>query len=123
MSKLLSRKAAEAKLKTFAGPHEGILIYVPECGKFLSVFLGNGSNDDTLPDDTDAYLYLNSYSHDGIDFRDEDGGMMPYSESKAKYGRDVSKAVFDAVNFMYGTGTADLIPDIVPIKAFSGGAT
>lgn len=111
--KFLTRKAARTMLEKFRGKEEGILVYLPSNKRFLTICFGNGCND--VESGCDSYLYLNSYVFDGYEFVDDDGGMLDYNEDKAQYGKEIRNTVFDAISFMFGTGTQDTIPDFVPL--------
>lgn len=120
MRKFFSKKQCRQALEQFAGKkNDGVLIFFPSIGKFLSVAFGDGSNADVLEEGSTGYLYLNSYIYDGIAYQDDDGGILEFDEEKSReYGSEIVNAVFDAANYLFGTGTADMIPAFVPIQAF-----
>lgn len=81
-------------------------IYVPELATFLNACEGDGSNL-TLEDEENGYVdyvYITTYTWDGSEMTEEDGGMLmltePFSE-KYKHDKYGGKMVSDAMEYMW----------------------
>lgn len=118
---MTTRELLNAKLDDFKNYHKeenkmnGILLYIPEEKQFLSLAIGTGDN--LLREDReqgyDSYIYIQTFTYDDPDMEETDGGEMMYRISEQTYDDDITTAVCDAVEFIYGN-----LIDFVPLHYF-----
>lgn len=118
---MITRELAEDKLVGFKNYYKeeseqnGIMLFIPEEKQFLSVAIGTGDNllDEDIEAGYDSYIYLQTFMYDDPNMEEEDGGDMLYKSSEKTYDEDITTAVCDAIEFIYG----ELI-DFVPLHYF-----
>lgn len=104
----LTREQCEEKLAPFSNIDTGgILLFIPidrENGQLFHAQFGDGCIDYTI------------YSFDGTECLDEDdGGQMDLdADMEGVYQGDITKAVYDILEFAYGD-----ILDFIPLQLFS----
>lgn len=112
----LNERQCTSLLRDFKGQEgNGIMLWIPEKEEIFQVMIGDGCN--LMPEDRaqglDAYLYIKTYAYDDPEFEEMDGGDLMYVSDEKTYDDDITTAVYDALEFHYGT-----VPYFVPLQKF-----
>lgn len=118
---MITRKDANNRLDGFKryyleeSKQNGILLWIPEEKQFFTVAVGTGDNllDEDIEAGYDSYLYIQTFTYDDPDMEEGDGGDMMYKTKEETYDDDICSAVYDALEFHYGTAI-----DFVPLQFF-----
>lgn len=118
---MITREFANAKLEGFKNYYSsesdqnGILLWIPEEKQFFTVAVGTGDNllDEDIEAGYDSYLWIQTFTYEDPDMEEEDGGDMMYVSSEQTYDEDICTAVYDALEFHYGSAI-----DFVPLQFF-----
>ena len=120
----MTRKEAFNILKPFSGNYcdvGGILLWLPDYQKFISIAFGNGSNllDEDEYEGYVDYIYIETYEWDDGEFIDDNGGqMMLDQKSTDKYNYDITLAVPDVLEFMGFNLDDDEFPNFIPLQYY-----
>ena len=108
---IISKQQALHKLNSFSFQNEygGILLWIPSKNEFLSASFGDGSNTD---DNYDDYIFITTYEFKD-NFIEKDGGQLDFNNNTSNYNYDITKAVCDVLEFMYGN-----IYDFIPLQTY-----
>lgn len=93
----------------------GIMLWIPEKEEIFQVMIGDGFNlsEEDRAQGLDGYLYIKTYQYDDPDFEEVDGGQLDYRSEEHTYDSDITTAVYDALEFHYGT-----VPYFIPLEMF-----
>jgi len=78
------------------------LVYLKKQDLFASIAIGDGTNDDSLEEGCDSYLYIDTFKFDG-EFIQKDGGQLDYNSDTNEYYSNekiTEKAIQDALVFI-----------------------
>jgi hypothetical protein len=120
----MTREEAFNILKPFSGDYcvtGGILLWLPDHQKFISLAFGDGSN--LLDEDEDEgcvdYIYIEIYEWDDGELIEDDGGeMMLDQENVDEYNYDITRAVPDVLKFMDLNLDGEEIPNFIPLQKY-----
>lgn len=117
---MLTREQAKEKLKGFEttgnfNDDNGVLLYIPSQKEFCAISFGDGTNYDSLEDDCDDYIYIETYVFNGSEELESgsDGGQLDFNTEESGYNGDITNAVYDALELIYGT-----VVDFIPLQNF-----
>jgi hypothetical protein len=118
---MFKREEVKEKLKGFETntvyPYtvNGVLLFIPEEREFCAIAFGDGTNSDSLESNCDDYIYIAIYKFENTEFTDEiDGGQLDFNTKESGYNGDITNAVYDALELVYGC-----VPDFIPLQNFS----
>ena len=116
MSESMGELQCQSLLADFRNRKEnGIMLWIPKKNEIFQVMIGDGSNlsEEDRAQGLDGYLYIKTYQYDDPDFEEIDGGQLDYRSDKETYDNDITTAVYDALEFHYGS-----VPYFVPLQMF-----
>ena len=108
----ITRESMEEVLSNIPEGNE-LTVFVPSADVFIKMWIGDGTNADSLCEGCDWYIQYNVYNSD---FEEIDGGQMDYNEYRAQYRDDIRRAAVDVVGFACGSGE-NRYPTFIPLKS------
>jgi len=114
----ITREVVEEKLKDFCEREEclGILLFLPEQKKFISMEFSYGDNllSEDRSEGYDGYINYVYHEWDEGEFNSElDGGEYLYNSTEKNYGDNIANAVYDVLECEFTE-----VPEFIPLQTY-----